>query len=456
MSTDWRALGLGLAYLLVSLSFALPTTRRHQPVSVTFPTAPPLSVPYNVDLRLFKSHSVDHGWLSAIFIAFKSSQLPLSEFMEKEYGVDCRDNDDSERAVMERCLKRHVALFYEDYIMSDGEPKRPRPFPIPQCDYLNIPYLDTDHPLGDVGGSQSRVTVRHIRHFSHTIPYLVKTFNNKEERKPFEPRRGLNRLMMMSEDGLNRRRNDKGAYHRETVAFNLLPSESPFFIHPVCFWDAHQAILYPFMHGGDLVPTAKDDAIMDVMEGEVVFRRIAKQLIEAVHVMHVAGIAHMDLKPENILIGGRNSESRSAYMSNQQTHLTLKIIDFGLSIRTVDFKGLGCLKVGTKVTMSPEQLLCHRPITAASDWWGVGATLYRMRVMWDPLLDTDDEEEEDLREGYLNMRDHHWQHAVMRRVEEFGEEWNGMMMELLQLYPEHRQFDKDMEKLRQLPFLQSK
>lgn len=460
----WRWLrgpvGLATGYLILSIFFVLPTRSTSEP-AVAILKQVDHTDQYEPDLRLFDVIKTgDATWLSAAFIAFKSSLLPLPQFMESKYGVECECVEgEVDRECLERCLKRHVALFYTDYVSASANPS-PRPFAIPQCDYLGIGFEPDGRKLeGDLGGSQSRVFLRHL----HGRPYLVKTFNDKEDkaRKPFEPRRGLNRLMMMSEMGDNRRRNDKGAYYRETGAFNVLPSNSPFFIHPVCFWDDHRAILYPYFGAGDLVPNDNDDAIIDKLDASV-FKKIARELIEAVHQMHTAGIAHMDLKPENILIGGRPASSRAAYLSPSPTvttgpRTTLKIIDFGLCIKTADFPGLGCLKAGTKVTMSPEQLLCHRPISPAADWWGVGATLYRLRVMWDPLLDDPEDSDggEERRNELLNLRDHHWQHTVMQRVEEFGAEWNQFIGELLQLYPEFRQFDKNMDRLWRLPYFNS-
>lgn len=439
-------------------------------------------------MRIFEliEKSGETNWLSAAFITWKSSTtaMSLSDFMKTEYGVDCQCHQgEVERECLERCLRRHVALFYSDYVSSryhrsnnndnnnnnntnhDTVKIMARPFAIPQCDYLGLQFeADGARLEGDLGGSQSRVFTRPIAYFDTHRQYLVKTFNDKEDKqkKPFEPRRGLNRLMMMSEDGdNNKRRNDRGAYYRETTAFRMLPSQSPFFIHPVCYWDNHKAILYPFYSAGDLIPDDHDDPIIQQMQ-PASFAKIARELMEAVHQMHMAGLAHMDLKPENVLIGGSGQADRAAYLTapaGKPSRVTLKIIDFGLCIRNDDFKGLGCLKVGTKVTMSPEQLMCHRPMSPAADWWGVGATLYRLRVMWDPALggpDVEDEEErEERRSELLGMRDHHWQHAVMPLVEEFGADWNQMIGELLQLYPEFRQFDKNMDRLWKLPFLQN-
>jgi hypothetical protein len=413
------------------------------------------------DFRLFyelayASNPAD--WLPSAYIHFKASQNStgtLVDYLQTAFGIDCSSlSYESERDTFDRCLKRHVALFYGDYV-SEHESPISRPFPIPQCDYLGFPFegkrtetSSDDEDMMMASGSQSTVYMKPVMYGGQSVSFLVKSFKAREpnttNKRPTKERQENRQKTPRSP-----RLDDRGPYYREMDAYTHLPSESTYFPHPVCFWDSEQAILYPYYGGGDLVPLNTDDDILDRLDA-VIFKKIARQLIEAVHLMHEAGLTHLDLKPENVLIGGRSEQSRSHFfLDPERERPTLKIIDFGLCIRNVDFAGLGCPHVGTRTTMSPEQHLCHRPLSPASDWWGVGATLFRTRVMWDPSLEDGEE-----RDGLLGMRDPYWRHPVMGWVEEFGEEWGELMERLLQVYPKDRRFDDDMARLWSLKFFQ--
>ena len=83
------------------------------------------------------------------------------------------------------------------------------------------------------------------------------------------------------------------------------------------------------------------------------------QLVDALIALHDAGKLHRDLKPSNVLVG-------------PQGRVTL--LDFGL-VTTVAEGNPERLAVGTPVYMSPEQA-ADQPLTAASDFYSVGAMLY--------------------------------------------------------------------------------
>jgi len=91
-------------------------------------------------------------------------------------------------------------------------------------------------------------------------------------------------------------------------------------------------------------------------------KTIMSQLSSGVKYLHQLGIVHRDLKPENILISDRDSK------------LQLKILDFGLSKimslteRTVD-------GVGTIYYIAPEVLL-REPYNYKADIWSLGIILY--------------------------------------------------------------------------------
>jgi serine/threonine-protein kinase len=83
------------------------------------------------------------------------------------------------------------------------------------------------------------------------------------------------------------------------------------------------------------------------------------EVAEAVSSMHRSGVFHADLKPNNIMV------SRSGQV---------KVIDFGLAWFRGDRKGR---VQGTVGYLAPEQMR-DRVVTAATDVFNLGATMYRM------------------------------------------------------------------------------
>jgi tetratricopeptide (TPR) repeat protein/predicted Ser/Thr protein kinase len=90
-------------------------------------------------------------------------------------------------------------------------------------------------------------------------------------------------------------------------------------------------------------------------------RRALAQLIDGIEELHRHGQLHRDIKPSNVLI---TSDER------------IVILDFGLTSAVVLDDSAGASgPIGTPAYVSPER--CGGlEMTAASDWYGVGATLY--------------------------------------------------------------------------------
>ncbi|HVV81995.1 MAG TPA: protein kinase, partial [Kofleriaceae bacterium] len=104
----------------------------------------------------------------------------------------------------------------------------------------------------------------------------------------------------------------------------------------------------------------------EVMEAPVDLGRLEDalgQLCDGLHALHAASKLHRDLKPSNVLCEASGR---------------VVLLDFGL-VADVDRVGIEQTHehsaVGTPAYMSPEQA-ADAPLTAASDWYAVGAMLY--------------------------------------------------------------------------------
>jgi len=103
------------------------------------------------------------------------------------------------------------------------------------------------------------------------------------------------------------------------------------------------------------------------------------QVCRGIAVAHARGIIHRDLKPSNILIA---HQTRTAWVT-----------DFGLARNLGGSDGLTATgdTLGTPGYMAPEQLSgATESITAATDVYGLGATLYRILTDVAPIAVADD------------------------------------------------------------------
>ena len=97
-------------------------------------------------------------------------------------------------------------------------------------------------------------------------------------------------------------------------------------------------------------------------ESEV--RRIAEQLISALHYLHSNRVIHRDLKPQNILIGSDGC---------------VKVCDFGFA-RSMSKSSLVMTSIkGTPLYMAPE-LVQEQPYDHSVDLWSIGVILYELFV----------------------------------------------------------------------------
>lgn len=88
--------------------------------------------------------------------------------------------------------------------------------------------------------------------------------------------------------------------------------------------------------------------------------RIGLAVLDVLAAAHAAGIVHRDLKPANVLVAGQD----------------VKLTDFGIAQMKDDPRLTSTgIVLGSPSYIAPEQALGH-DVTAATDIWGLGATLY--------------------------------------------------------------------------------
>ncbi|MFB8000001.1 protein kinase [Streptomyces sp. NPDC056002] len=128
-------------------------------------------------------------------------------------------------------------------------------------------------------------------------------------------------------------------------------------VYDVIDWDSTPAIVMEYVQGRSLGARLREATALTVAETV----RLGSALLDALRHAHDAGVVHRDLKPDNILLAGTRTV----------------ITDFGIARPLVGATTLtphGAL-IGTPAFMAPEQIE-GKEVTAASDLWSLGVTLY--------------------------------------------------------------------------------
>jgi len=95
--------------------------------------------------------------------------------------------------------------------------------------------------------------------------------------------------------------------------------------------------------------------------------KVISKVLDAMEVAHESGVIHRDLKPDNILI---------------DKSFDVRVTDFGL-MKNLETSRTGVstvtgITLGTPSYMAPEQIKTAKAVTAQTDVYGAGATLYHM------------------------------------------------------------------------------
>lgn len=116
---------------------------------------------------------------------------------------------------------------------------------------------------------------------------------------------------------------------------------------------------------GELFQILEDDQSLP----ENVVRNIARQLVKALHYLHLNRIIHRDMKPQNILISANG---------------TVKLCDFGFA-RAMSHNTLVVTSIkGTPLYMAPE-LVQEQPYNHTVDLWSLGVILYELFIGQPPF-----------------------------------------------------------------------
>ncbi|MCE7010964.1 serine/threonine protein kinase [Kibdelosporangium philippinense] len=143
---------------------------------------------------------------------------------------------------------------------------------------------------------------------------------------------------------------------REARAAGRLNHPGIVTVHDVVQHNGSPMIVMEFVRGGSLSDAVRAQGPLPVEQ----VAYIGLAMLDALRVAHRAGIVHRDLKPANVLL----TEDR------------VVITDFGIArlMGDVQLTTSGTI-VGTPAYMAPEQGT-GAPVTPASDFWSLGATLY--------------------------------------------------------------------------------
>lgn len=407
------------------------------------------------------------------FERWSQKQGDMKEFLWDNYRVvmlpviTFPKDHDTQFQVFRQSIVRHVSIFIGDYQRAGGAGHRQ--FPIPECSEIGLGRDDNEvssSVLDSVAGSQGDIKFKQIPYFDEkhrgsfyaesdgSVKMVTKYFKIKDKDHSEDEDEQVNAERKKKQERKNKERSRQN-YLRELNALRAF--DHPNIVQGVCTNESKLQIVYPYIRGGDLVPLASDTMGLKVVTAgrhaatlnpdQTFLPSFSQQLISAVAHMHSKGFVHLDLKPENFVVAGPDRSFQRSINSSEMKSYQLVLIDFGLTELLSNLKKDQCMKSGTEVTMGPEQVYCTHGVSFGTDWWGVAASLYRVRVMWEPSID------EKLRGDILFARDPHWGHVIYPMQPFFHKEFTGMLDLMFKPEPKSRNFDKHIERLLEHPYI---
>ncbi|KAK2958794.1 putative Ovarian-specific serine/threonine-protein kinase Lok [Blattamonas nauphoetae] len=119
-----------------------------------------------------------------------------------------------------------------------------------------------------------------------------------------------------------------------------------------------------FCSAGDLTNVMTSQTVMCP---ESKAKRLIKQILEGIAIIHDTNLIHRDLKPDNVLL----------HSANPSDGPIPKITDFGLA-RVLMANELAQTECGTPYYMAPEIYLHHQPFNRKADIWSCGCMFYQL------------------------------------------------------------------------------
>lgn len=149
-------------------------------------------------------------------------------------------------------------------------------------------------------------------------------------------------------------------------------------------------IAMEFVNGIDLKQWLTDRLPMDERSALRITKDIARALVEA----HRRNIIHRDIKPANVLLASRVPSSANVSISDMSLDdLIIKLTDFGIAREIEQTQSMEVTRaggfLGTPHYMSPEQCKGGQHMTASTDVYSLGITLYELLCGAVPFDDAD-------------------------------------------------------------------
>lgn len=139
-------------------------------------------------------------------------------------------------------------------------------------------------------------------------------------------------------------------------------------------------IAMEYCSGGELLTYIEQHRRNEITMHELSVKKVIKEVLSALVYSHAKGIAHLDIKPENVLFTQPPNIifTQPPIASFYKYFPSIKLIDWGLSSRFVDFKSCPttCPKKGTPNYAAPE--IYTKNYNEKADIYSVGALMYVM------------------------------------------------------------------------------